>query len=39
MKKVILVGFFQEIVELCRNCDMDIVGVIDNQQVDVWWGG
>lgn len=33
MKRVILVGFFQEMVELCRDCGMEIVGVIDNKPI------
>jgi sugar O-acyltransferase (sialic acid O-acetyltransferase NeuD family) len=29
-KKAIIVGYFQEVVELCRLCDIEIVGIIDN---------
>ena len=30
MKEVILVGAFQEMVELCEDCSIRIVGIIDN---------
>lgn len=30
MKKVILVGFFQEMVELCFDCGLEIIGAIDS---------
>ena len=30
MKDVILVGAFHEVVELCEDCDINIVGIIDN---------
>ena len=32
MKKVILVGFFQEMVELCADCGMEIVGFFDDKR-------
>lgn len=33
MKKVILVGYFQEMVELCWDCGMEIIGAIDNNPI------
>lgn len=33
MKKVILVGYFQEMVELCWDCGLEIVGAIDNRPI------
>lgn len=33
MKKIILVGFFQEMVELCMDCGLEIVGTVDNEPV------
>ena len=32
MKGVILVGFFQEMVELCMDCGLEIIGTIDNNE-------
>lgn len=34
MKKVILVGYFQEMVELCLDCGLEIIGAIDNNRFD-----
>lgn len=38
-RKVILVGGFHEIIELCEDNDVEIVGIIDNNIVeDTYWG-
>jgi sugar O-acyltransferase (sialic acid O-acetyltransferase NeuD family) len=34
MKRVILVGFFQEMVELCMDCGLEIVGAFDKKEID-----
>lgn len=38
MKKVILVGGFHEIIELCEECGLNVVGIIDNEHTGVFWG-
>lgn len=35
---VILVGGFHEIIELCQECELNVVGIIDNELVDVYYG-
>ncbi len=35
---VILVGGFHEMVELCQDCDMNIVGIIDNELTGCYYG-
>ena len=35
MKKVILVGYFQEMVELCLDCSMEIIGYIDKKAISI----
>lgn len=38
-KKVVLVGGFHEIIELCEDNDIEILGIIDNNIVeDTYWG-
>lgn len=38
MNKVILVGGFNEIIELCERCNKEIVGIIDNKLVESYRG-
>jgi len=38
MEKVILVGGFHEIVELCEDCGLNVVGIIDNELSGVYYG-
>ncbi len=33
-KKVIIVGYFQEVIELCEKCGIEIVGIIDNNKTE-----
>lgn len=35
-KKVIIVGYFQEVIELCELCNIEIVGVIDNNDSETF---
>lgn len=36
--KVVLVGGFHEVIELCEECGYDIVGIIDNNIVGEYYG-
>ena len=36
--KVIIVGAFREIIELCEDCDYQIVGIIDNNNTGDYYG-
>lgn len=38
MEKVILVGGFHEIVELCEDCGLNVVGIIDNELSGIYYG-
>jgi sugar O-acyltransferase (sialic acid O-acetyltransferase NeuD family) len=38
MKKVILVGGFHEIIELCEECGLKVVGIIDNLHSGFYYG-
>lgn len=39
MKRVILVGFFHEMAELCMDCGLDVIGTIDKKRSDgLDWG-
>lgn len=33
-KKIVLIGFFSEVVELCEKCGYEIVGYVDNERND-----
>ena len=35
---VIVVGGFHEIIELCEECSLNVVGIIDNQLVGAYYG-
>ena len=37
-KRVILVGGFHEVIELCENCGYEIVGIIDNILTGTYYG-
>lgn len=32
MNKVILIGYFNEIIELCEKCNCEIVGIVDREE-------
>ena len=36
--KVILIGGFSEIIELCELCNFDIVGIVDNNLKESYMG-
>ncbi len=38
MKKVLLVGGFHEMIELCESCDLRIEGIIDSKLEGVYYG-
>lgn len=37
-KRIIIVGAFHEMIELCEDCGLEIVGIIDNQQIGDYYG-
>jgi len=37
-KNVIIIGAFHEIIELCEECNVNVIGLIDNQLKDNYWG-
>lgn len=37
-KKIIIVGAFHEMIELCEDCGFQIVGIIDNQYTGDYYG-
>lgn len=38
MNKVIIVGAFHEVVELCEDAGFEIVGIVDNIHASEYWG-
>lgn len=37
-KRIIIVGAFHEMIELCEDCGLEIVGIIDNQHIGDYYG-
>lgn len=37
-KRIIIVGAFHEMIELCEDCGLQIVGIIDNQHTGEFYG-
>ena len=36
--EVIIVGGFHEIIELCEECELNVIGIIDNELVESYYG-